>query len=268
MLHNFLNFHIIFISYFCTNFLEMKYLALIILAFSLHSVKAQTIPFNDEQQLFQEQLLHSFIVDDIAIPVETIEAELKWTTVPNYTFGKDRGSIAMIADLDALHPYFRDQIIQLMQICRSQGIQLAIVESFRTSTKQDEYKGMGKDYTRSKGGRSKHQYGLAIDVVPMVDSVAQWHDRALWKKIGLVGEQLGLKWGGRWRHLYDPGHFEWTGGLTTVHLSQGKFPLVPRPEKYPCLEHDLQQLISQWTAWEAEQAMVSRRENNNISKGE
>ena len=33
-------------------------------------------------------------------------------------------------------------------------------------------KGMGRKYTNSAGGKSKHQYGLAVDVVPIVNGTA------------------------------------------------------------------------------------------------
>ena len=131
--------------------------------------------------------------------------------------------LPMIADLSALHPFFRDRIIELVKICKSKGIELAIVETYRTHAKQHEYKTMGKKYTSSGAGRSKHQYGLAIDVVPIVDSAAVWDNPALWRKVGVVGEKLGLRWGGRWRKPYDPGHFEWTGGLSSGHLGAGSF---------------------------------------------
>jgi D-alanyl-D-alanine carboxypeptidase len=228
--------------------------------------EAQNVPFTEEHSLFAQELLRSFRQPKKIIPTDTIEPWLRWQTVGNFTFGKDRGSMTMIADLQALHPYFRDQITELIRICKSKGIELAIVESFRTSSKQNEYKSMGKKYTRSKGGRSKHQYGLAIDVVPIVDSAAQWHNKALWKKIGVVGEQLGLRWGGRWRHLYDPGHFEWTGGLTLEQLANGELPPIPRQEHYPCIEEDLKLLTNNWKAWENEQAAISNKETTGATK--
>ena len=117
---------------------------------------------------------------------------------------------------------------------------MIIVETYRTHAKQHEYKTMGKKYTSSGAGRSKHQYGLAVDVVPVVDSVAVWNNALLWRKIGAVGEKLGLRWGGRWRKPYDPGHFEWTGGLTSSHLVNGNLPMLPNfAERYPCLEEDM-----------------------------
>ncbi len=144
-------------------------------------------------------------------------------------------------------------------MCKAKGIELAVVESFRTHSKQNEYKYMGKRYTRTGGGGSKHQYGLAVDVVPVVDSVAQWDNAKLWRRVGAVGEQLGLRWGGRWKELYDPGHFEWSGGLSSYHLANGLFPKVPKSSLYPCLEEELVELVENWKAWEAEQSIIARK---------
>lgn len=182
-----------------------------------------------------------------------------WATVENYTYGKDRGALPMISDLNALHPYFRDKIISLINVCRQQGIHLEVVESFRTHAKQAEYFGMGRKYTRSKGGKSKHQYGLAVDVVPIVDGVAVWDNAALWKKIGVQGEKLGLRWGGRWRAPYDPAHFEWSGGITTTHLAKGLLPSVPKTylQSFPCLDEEIEWLQKYWESWESEQAVTA-----------
>jgi hypothetical protein len=117
---------------------------------------------------------------------------------------------------------------------------------------------MGKKYTSSGAGRSKHQYGLAVDLVPIVDSVAVWDNTQLWKKVGLAGEKLGLRWGGRWKKPYDPGHFEWTGGLTSVHLSKGLLPMISE-EQYPCVHDDIQTLRKYWKEWETAQSAMTRK---------
>lgn len=186
------------------------------------------------------------------IQIDTINGWKQWSLVQNFTFGKDRGALSMINDLNALHPYFRDKIKSLIQECKSKGIDLAVVETYRTHAKQNEYKFMGRKYTNSTGGKSKHQYGLAVDLVPIVDSAAVWDNTALWKKVGLVGEKLGLRWGGRWKKPYDPGHFEWTGGLTSTHLSSGQLPPIPLSH-YPCIDEDLRTLKRYWKEWESTQ---------------
>jgi hypothetical protein len=169
----------------------------------------------------------------------------------------------MITDLNSLHPYFRDQVTELIARCKAKGIELAIVETFRTHAKQREYKNMGRKYTTSRAGQSKHQYGLAIDVVPVVNSKPVWNNASLWRKIGITGERLGLRWGGRWNDPYDPGHFEWTGGLTSRHLSAGRFPVrADFAERYPCLDEDLKTLQNYWAQWEASQETWTRKNKN------
>lgn len=194
-------------------------------------------------------------VEAARFSMDTVSGWKNWSLVENNTFGKNRGDLKMITDVNALHPYFRDKVLDLIEICKAKGIELAFVETYRTHAKQNEYKGMGKKYTRSGGGKSKHQYGLAVDVVPIVDGEAQWDNLALWRKIGVAGEKLGLRWGGRWRHPFDPGHFEWTGGLNTAALSAGTKPYIAKEEDlYPCLEEDLKLLRKYWKEWETMQA--------------
>lgn len=182
------------------------------------------------------------------IYADTTDAWKRWELAEGYTFGKGRGSIPMIVDLQSLHPYFRDKVINLIHACRAKGIELAIVETYRTHAKQNEYKSMGRKYTRLKGGQSRHQYGMAVDVVPVIDSIPQWHNIALWRKVGVVGERLGLRWGGRWRRLFDPGHFE----CLAINVTSSP--------QYPCLAEDLKALQRHWRAWEIEQSAVARKE--------
>lgn len=212
----------------------------------------------NSELLFDTTRIMSSTPDDTDSGIEN--AWRNWATVENYKYGKDRGSLPMIADLQSLHPYFRDKVTELIEACRKQGIELAVVESFRTHAKQQEYFGMGRKYTRSKGGKSKHQYGLAVDLVPIVDSVAVWDNITLWRKIGVAGEKLGLRWGGRWRAPYDPAHFEWLGGVNTYQLANGYRPTIPRLKaaNYPCLDEELSALKKSWEAWEIEQAVWAR----------
>lgn len=236
------------------------FFGLFIQVFGQDATEVSTAPYTAEYSGTLSRLKQSFEAPWTPVAVvmpDTSNQWQYWNTVDNFAFGKNRGSLPMIADLDALHPYFRDKIVALIQICRDKGIELAIVETYRTRAKQNEYRAMGRIYTRSTGGRSKHQYGLAVDVVPIVDSVAQWHNAALWRKVGLAGERLGMRWGGRWRHPYDPGHFEWSGGLSSVMLEHGAAPRIPQPVNYPCINEDLARLSRFWNAWEDEQSAVA-----------
>lgn len=226
-----------------------------------------TFDCREHAEFFHEEVITETIEIDSSLLVmeepelisfDTINGWKQWSIVENYSFGKDRGTLTMITDLNALHPYFRDQVRQLILNCRAKGIELAIVETFRTHAKQNEYKGMGRKYTNSAGGKSKHQYGLAVDLVPVVNGQAVWDNPVLWKKVGVAGEKLGLRWGGRWKKPYDPAHFEWTGGLSSTHLSIGIFPSIPQ-DHYPCVDEDLAILRKYWSEWETFQGSMTRR---------
>jgi hypothetical protein len=239
------------------------------------SVSAQSLsgayPDADEylNRLFADEALFdtSRVYLESTATAKADETWKSWHTVENYYYGKNRGPLPMIADLRALHPYFRDRIMELIRVCKASGIELAIVESYRTPAKQAEYFAMGRKYTSSPGGKSRHQYGLAVDVVPIVDSRAVWNDRRLWRKIGQAGERLGLRWGGRWRVTYDPGHFEWSGGLSRRALEAGEMPEVPASfaDQYPALADDLAGLERSWQAWSVEQSTIA---NNRVEEAD
>ena len=79
--------------------------------------------------------------------------------------------------------------------------------------------------TKAQPGYSWHNFGRAIDVVPV--DVAEAGDLSdpdnplwenpWWDAIGRVGEELGFEWGGRWERPDRP-HFQWTHGTTLAQL--------------------------------------------------
>ena len=249
----------------------MKYCFLVVVVchvlFSSFSTSAQSIAASENGRYIENLFDKSILFDTTRMKasettVDAVDSVIEWKqwrTVNNFYYGKNRGALPMIADTQALHPYFRDKVIELIRVCKEAGITVVVVESYRTPAKQAEYYAMGKKYTSTPGGKSRHQYGLAVDVVPIVDSVAVWDNHKLWRKVGLAGERLGLQWGGRWKVLYDPGHFEWSGGLSRHQLAKGHLPKIPASltDRYPALVEELLQLQSFWNAWEVEQSMTA-----------
>lgn len=126
-------------------------------------------------------------------------------------------------ELHVLHPAFRNKIILLLEACDSMGIKVMITETYRTGERQNYYYRTGR--SRVQDGRSKHQYGLAIDLVPIINGKPNFRAYKTLKKIGIVGERLGLTWGGKWSRFYDPYHFEWD--CTSDDLLNGELPSVP-----------------------------------------
>lgn len=233
---------------------------------------SQSIPVEGDLQgsrnEFVSHFSHPVAVRAWEVRDDSLKGWLNWKTVENFSFGKDRGNLPMIADLNALHPYFRDRVLQLINLCKEKGIQLEVVETYRTHAKQREYKMMGRRYTRTPPGYSRHQYGLAVDVVPVINNVPQWNNYQLWRKVGLIGEKLGFRWGGRWRYLYDPGHFEWGAFADLRKLSQGQFPPTPVAYQYPCLEEDLRLLRLRWKSLDAHQDVLYEENRMRIARKE
>lgn len=128
----------------------------------------------------------------------------------------------MARRLNELSPRFLPLAEKLIARCVEANIQVLIVCTGRTDEEQAAAIAAGT----SKVVRSKHQSGDAIDLVPYKiydlygpDKV-EWDTRspaaaAVWKRMGQIGEDLGLRWGGRFTPLnaqglgWDPGHFEY-----------------------------------------------------------
>jgi peptidoglycan L-alanyl-D-glutamate endopeptidase CwlK len=112
--------------------------------------------------------------------------------------------------LDDLDPRFRPLAVELLARCVEAGIMVMIVDTLRTPEEHAANLARGVSWTT----KSKHLTGLAIDVCPYEtfdlhgpDKLAWSASPAVWEPIGLIGEKLGLRWGGRWK-VKDWGHFE------------------------------------------------------------
>jgi len=91
----------------------------------------------------------------------------------------------------------------LVSAARGAGTPLFISSSTRTAARQRELVAAGRSATL----RSRHLTGQAFDVDVLGfgrDQIPEWW---LWN-LGAYGEQLGLRWGGRWKVPRDLGHFE------------------------------------------------------------
>lgn len=128
----------------------------------------------------------------------------------------------IVRDIHILHPAFRNKIVLLFVEAKKLGIDLFISETYRTPERQNKFFGMKLSKVRS--GSSKHQYGLAIDVIPVINGKSYADNHEVLKRVGLIGEKLGLKWGGRWK-FYDPIHFEYKWNLND--LKRGVLPAIP-----------------------------------------
>jgi peptidoglycan L-alanyl-D-glutamate endopeptidase CwlK len=73
----------------------------------------------------------------------------------------------------------------------------------------------GKIVTNAEPGHSWHQFGLAVDVVPLgLDGQPDWNtEHPIWRRLVAVGTGLGLVEGAQFRSFPDYPHFQLTGKL-------------------------------------------------------
>lgn len=111
-----------------------------------------------------------------------------------------------LAQLVTLDPKMRELATILLTALREAGIPAIITAlgARRGTTEQRRLVAGG----RSKTLRSKHLTGHAFDI----DVAGLNRDaipREFWNIVGPWAEQnLGLRWGGRFKGFWDPGHFE------------------------------------------------------------
>jgi peptidoglycan L-alanyl-D-glutamate endopeptidase CwlK len=90
----------------------------------------------------------------------------------------------------------------------------------------------GAIVTKAKGGQSYHNYGLAIDIVLLVDKdkngtfeTASWDlktdfdgdGKSDWQEIVAIFKRYGYEWGGDWK-FNDAPHFQKTLGKSIAEL--------------------------------------------------
>lgn len=136
------------------------------------------------------------------------------------------------ARLQSVHPVLADKVRQMSAILEQEKIAIRVVQGLRSWQEQDNLYAIGRTIpghivTNCPGGKSYHNFGLAVDCVP--DAI--WNDgiytpdwnssHASWKRMEQVGEMLGLESGAEWRTFPDAPHFQLTG----------RFPIGSPPEE-------------------------------------
>ncbi len=128
----------------------------------------------------------------------------------------------MSRSLDDLLPEVREKAEKLMEAAGQAGLRLLVIQTFRTLAEQDALYAQGRSQpgsivTWARGGESWHNARRAFDVVPLRADGKIWWDapEAIWQKLGGLGKDLGLTWGGDWSAgKKDLDHFEFSGGLS------------------------------------------------------
>jgi len=104
--------------------------------------------------------------------------------------------------LDDLRPEIRPQVDTFLAACESAGVDVLVTCTLRSNEEQAQLYAQGRTspghiVTDAPAGKSAHNFGLAIDVVPMVNGKPDWngHD-PVWHVIGDLAQAAGLQWAG------------------------------------------------------------------------
>lgn len=142
--------------------------------------------------------------------------------------------------INLLHPKLRDEALEIYkEICAALTGKAMCRFAFtlRTIAEQDALYAQGRTkkgpvVTNAKGGLSYHNYGLAIDIVLIVDKdgngsyeTAAWDTKsdfdkdgkADWKEVVTIFKEHGWEWGGDWKFVDAP-HFQKTFGKSVREL--------------------------------------------------
>jgi peptidoglycan L-alanyl-D-glutamate endopeptidase CwlK len=126
----------------------------------------------------------------------------------------------------------------LIVAASSNGIKIVVTQGTRTLEEQAALYAKGRTapgpiVTNAKPGSSYHNFSLAFDIAVVgADGKITWdtkvdvdHDSEPdYIEVGLLGESLGLEWGGRFKSLVDLPHFQVSFGLSLKDLRSGKRP--------------------------------------------
>lgn len=114
-----------------------------------------------------------------------------------------------VTRLSTLHPDKRKNFQNFIEDCENTlGITIRITQALRTFSEQDALYAQGRTtkgaiVTAAKGGQSWHCFGLAIDIVPIINGAIDWNYD--YSKLNAIGVKYGLTWGHPWK---DNDHFE------------------------------------------------------------
>lgn len=124
--------------------------------------------------------------------------------------------------LAEVHPRLAVKVRLMADILAHEGIAIRVVQGLRTVAQQDALYAMGrtapgKIVTNCPGGKSYHNFGLAVDCVPSSQDPSKpfapdWNtSHPAWKRMIEVAQSMALDCGATWRTFKDFPHFQFTG---------------------------------------------------------
>lgn len=120
--------------------------------------------------------------------------------------------------LSLVCPSLAEKIRQMATMLADE-FQMRVTQGLRSWSEQEALYAQGrtapgKIVTNARPGHSYHNFGLAVDLVPMTELGPDWNvNHPQWNRMVSVGTSLGLAAGALWRTFPDQPHFQLTGSL-------------------------------------------------------
>lgn len=116
--------------------------------------------------------------------------------------------VQAFGDAWGLHPALTVRILWVWWQCHNAGVGIRFVEGYRPNERQAELYAQGRTtpgpiVTNAKPGQSKHNVfpSCAVDLESATPGGLAF--------AGKMAAAVGLEWGGSWKSLVDPPHFQW-----------------------------------------------------------
>ena len=114
----------------------------------------------------------------------------------------------------------------LVQKAQAAGITIKIISGLRSYEEQDALYAQGRTapgpiVTHARGGHSNHNFGIAFDI-GVFEGNKYLPESPKYKAVGVLGEDVGLEWGGNWKTIVDQPHYQlrpsWAASLTETQM--------------------------------------------------
>lgn len=129
--------------------------------------------------------------------------------------------------LTELQPPVRRAAEAALAECKAAGLNVLVTCTMRTGAEQDALYAQGRTtpgpkVTNARAGQSFHQYGVALDLYPVVNGKPDFSGKATqWHSIASIFKKHGFEWAFEWQRFKEMPHFQMTGGNTLSFFQNG-----------------------------------------------
>lgn len=142
-----------------------------------------------------------------------------------------------VSALDLLYPPFATSLVKLFATARSESLPIMIFETYRSQERQLDLFNKGATTLKRNG---MHHFGVAADIVFLINGAPSWAATHNWARLGKIGQDFGLEWGGAWGGFIDKPHFQL---IPATFTAQAQIVAEQYPSYHPSTDAKLPGLI-------------------------